>query len=166
MFLGRHERQNGGKAYSVVKSIPHPKRVRKHMSYDLAILIVAPRIEYTYEVRPICLPLAGESTSKMDKGQKVLASGWGSLNSGGPPSQYLMYVLLDVIDYEDCRKRLITKNQDKLHENNICTWSSGKDTCNGEFNKLSKICSSDKIRIRGVQKTKEIFTFSFSIFSA
>ena len=77
--------------------------------------------------------LPGFETESITSNQ-VLATGWGFLQSGRNPSRHLMQVWLNVIDYEECLKRLQkgNKNHEKfLTAKNVCTWSAGKDTCGG-----------------------------------
>ena len=67
---------------------------------------------------------------------QVLASGWGYFNSNKDIASHLMYVYLDVIDEFECKERVNKRYKHWLHENNFCTWSSGKDTCNGRYQQV------------------------------
>lgn len=125
--LGDHNLQNPTESiYTLDMNI---RRVRQHEAYnrqnqanDIALLTTESDIIYTRGVGPACLPLLYDR-SFFDN--KILwAAGWGSTFFGGPLSPVLRQVDLNVISQRQCQQSI--RN---LVDSQICTFTSGKDTC-------------------------------------
>ena len=64
-----------------------------------------------------------------------MAIGWG-LDARNIAALNLMKVWLDVISKEECYQRFKKSNEGYekyLHSKYFCTWTSGKDTCDGKY---------------------------------
>lgn len=59
-------------------------------------------------------------------GRILEAAGWGTLEFGGPVSSKLMKVPLNVVDISKCA----TAYPNSITTSQVCTYTSGKDTCN------------------------------------
>jgi len=108
-------------------------RIINHAAYndqtqdnDVALLHMERALTYDSTVQPICLPWT--MTAETFQGKTVTASGWGTTSSGGTASTVLRKVDLPVLTTEECGqyyRGMITPNM-------ICTYSPGKDTCQGD----------------------------------
>lgn len=59
-------------------------------------------------------------------GRTVDATGWGTLSYGGPVSNKLMKVQLNVVDLDRCASTY----PNSITTGQLCTYTSGKDACN------------------------------------
>uniref|UniRef100_A0A8D8EUH4 Venom serine protease 34 n=2 Tax=Culex pipiens TaxID=7175 RepID=A0A8D8EUH4_CULPI len=93
---------------------------------DIALLRTLQPIQFNAGVGPVCLPwkFRGASFS----GDSVEACGWGNLDFGGPSSNVLMKVDLNVIDNQDCSSRL----NSVMSPQKMCTYTPTKDTCQAD----------------------------------
>nr|WBB28747.1 trypsin-like proteinase T2a [Yponomeuta cagnagella] len=99
----------------------HPRYDRSNYDYDVAILLTE-TFQFTDRIGPACLPFKFRGVDMT--GARVTALGWGTLFPGGPDSNVLMKVDLDVISSSTCRNRV-----SNLTNRQICTFTPGKDAC-------------------------------------
>ncbi|GBP20836.1 Venom serine protease 34 [Eumeta japonica] len=95
---------------------------RDNYDYDVGLVRTLTDIVFSDRVGPICLPF--KFYNRSFTGDKVTALGWGTLFPGGPTSNVLRKVTLDVISQESCQQKMsnVTPRQ-------MCTHTQGKDAC-------------------------------------
>jgi len=108
-------------------------RIIQHANYDnqtqdndIALCHLERPVQYSRTIQPICLPwtMLGETF----QGRTITASGWGTTSSGGSASPVLRKVDLPMLTTQQCRNYY----QGMITDNMICTYSAGKDTCQGD----------------------------------
>ncbi|XP_012271469.1 venom serine protease 34 [Orussus abietinus] len=113
---------NASKLLRVASYLVHPEYQSASLANDIAVVTVAENIVFSNEVGPACLPFHHKSDSF--GGSKVVVLGWGTTEFAGASSNTLQKVILNVTSLPVCRRDFqeVTSNQ-------ICTYSSGKDSC-------------------------------------
>ncbi|XP_037792748.1 trypsin-1-like [Penaeus monodon] len=108
---------------SVEKVILHPQYNKQTFDNDIALLKLSKVLTFSTEVRPVCLP---ENDSKTYAGAEGIASGWGTLSSGGSQPNQLMEVTVPILD-PSCWGQSVTERM-------LCAGypKGGKDTCQGD----------------------------------
>ncbi|XP_047491698.1 trypsin-1-like [Penaeus chinensis] len=108
---------------SVEKVILHSQYNKQTFDNDIALLKLSKVLTFSTEVRPVCLP---EDDSKTYAGADGIASGWGTLSSGGSQPNQLMEVTVPILD-PSCWGQSVTERM-------LCAGYSegGKDTCQGD----------------------------------
>lgn len=77
-------------------------------------------------VGPVCLPFKYQTATF--EGRRVEALGWGTTEFGGPVSNRLRKVSLNVTSQSMCQAAY----PNKINSGQFCTYSRGKDTCNSD----------------------------------
>lgn len=108
--------------YQAKRFIIHPRYTESNNDYDIALIEVAEPIQLSDMVGVVCLPFKFVATNFT--GAKVILLGWGTLFSGGPTSEVLQKVQVDVISDSQCRM-----NVPDLSGRQMCTYTPGKDAC-------------------------------------
>ena len=85
-------------------------------------------IIFTESVRPICLPNYCYEEPRVST---LRAAGWGATMSKYQEIKPLREIDLDVIHDRDCEKYNPIPSL-PIYKSQICTWSNGKDTCDGD----------------------------------
>ncbi|XP_063593335.1 trypsin-1-like [Penaeus indicus] len=108
---------------SVKKVILHSRYNKQTLDYDIALLKLSKVLTFSTEVRPVCLP---EDDSKTYAGADGIASGWGTLSSGGSQPNKLMEVTVPILA-PNCWGQPVTARM-------LCAGykKGGKDTCQGD----------------------------------
>ncbi|KAJ2940867.1 hypothetical protein O0L34_g10127 [Tuta absoluta] len=101
----------------------HPQFNPNTYDYDIALLTTNGNIQFSDRVGPACLPFKFASTSF--EGETVTALGWGTLFPGGPDSNVLRKVDLNVITQSQCQ----STRPPFLSNRQMCTLTPGKDAC-------------------------------------
>lgn len=113
----------------VLKVIAHNFSLTE-LSNDIALLLLSKPIEYSYAVRPVCLPTKPE---KVYTGTMATVAGWGAVNETGKWSCTLLEAELPILSNEVCRN---TKyNASKIKEVMMCAGypeTAHKDACTGD----------------------------------
>jgi hypothetical protein len=105
VHVGRHLRRSGGSRHCVAQVTLHPERDKQKGSNDLAVLRLTKALQFSAHVAAVCLPVPGSSPPA---GTAVLASGWGwTSGQRSSPAPRLQYVWLGVMDWTECRARLL-----------------------------------------------------------
>ncbi|XP_022123529.2 venom serine protease-like [Pieris rapae] len=127
VVVGEHDTSRGDdspstKGYAVAGVRIHPNYNNYTYDYDVGILSLTEIIQFSENVMPVCLPFkfAGYSFT----GEKLTVLGWGTIFIGGPKSDVLQKVQVDVISQNDCRN-----NVRSLTPRQLCTYTPGKDAC-------------------------------------
>ncbi|XP_050721852.1 transmembrane protease serine 9-like [Eriocheir sinensis] len=110
-------------------------RVVRHKDYDsrklyndVAMLTLSNPVEYTNEVRPVCLDASGRKYN----GEDVTVAGWGSMYEGGPQPSDLHKATLRVVSQPDCRNKYGPAAPGGIIESYLCAGTGGKDSCQGD----------------------------------
>ena len=125
-MLGEHDltKADGEKKVRVCSTTLHPRYNRKRIDNDFAILRLCSPVSFSSSVSTVCLP----SSNNYDNVQAI-ASGWGTLSSGGSSPNILMKVSLNTMSNREC------KNKYWFHHvtaNMICAARAGKSGCKGD----------------------------------
>ena len=117
---------------------------------DLALLRLNQSVEWSENIRPICLPESVEETyqgitiketitfhltSIVTQGDTGWVTGWGRLYAGGPFPPVMKELDLPIIANADCEKEFLAAGyRERISESMMCAgWSDGrKDTCDGD----------------------------------
>lgn len=113
---------------SIDRIVNHPAYASVSKRNDVALLKMSSKVGYSIVVGPVCL-----ASPDVDYvGQYATATGWGTLYSGGPVSQYLREVDLLVRSDADCLSEVasIFVNPPTM----VCAGEKGDnvDTCQGD----------------------------------
>jgi len=114
----------------VTKVFVHPFYEPKLNRYDVAVMKVDKRIEYTDYIAPICLP---QKYDFVLAGTEAKVSGWGNLvgdptSVENPKPRYLQAVSVKVIDPEQCKNWL----EMTLYEDSMCAGEGEQNACRGD----------------------------------
>lgn len=128
MLVGDHNLTTGSdtpyaQAYIIAQFLSHPGFTTQPVSNDIALIRTLQPIQFNEAVGPVCLPWKYRSNNF--NGATVEACGWGDLDFGGPKSDVLNKVALNVISNQECSSRL---NSTITHQK-MCTYTPTKDTC-------------------------------------
>lgn len=110
------------------------KWITKHKAYstitfnnDVALLRLDEEVQYDDMLRPVCLPPRGKSFSN----KTGIATGWGVVKQGGPTSDILQEVDVNIMTNAECKK---TAYKDRITQNMLCAGylEGKKDSCQGD----------------------------------
>lgn len=95
----------------------------ENIDNDVSVLKLKFKVVFTPEIQPIKLPEANANF----EGKVAISTGWGYLKAGGPPSEMLQAVELNVYSTEVCKSIY----HEKLTEHMMCVgeMAGGKDAC-------------------------------------
>ncbi|CAH1154747.1 unnamed protein product [Phaedon cochleariae] len=126
--LGSSIRNDGGTVYQVSEIHQHPSFNSKTYDYDVAILELEDNIAFGTGVKPITLATSGTIIAD---GLPAVATGWGRMYQGGPPSDQLQMVVLPTISTAACANFY---PEGFVTERMFCAGydEGGKDTCEGD----------------------------------
>ncbi|GLV32010.1 tracheal-prostasin [Carabus blaptoides fortunei] len=131
LFL-EHDRTKPDETVTFTRTI---QKVIRHENYnsrsydnDIALLKLNYPVPLDNQVRPVCLPPAGESFAGMDG----VIMGWGAIKEGGPLSGTLQEVSVPIITNEECGKTAYGST--RITENMLCAGfpKGGRDSCQGD----------------------------------
>ncbi|XP_053685056.1 venom serine protease-like, partial [Sabethes cyaneus] len=91
---------------------------------DIALVRTQEEIQFNNGVGPACLPWKWPTVT-FDN-MAVEAAGWGTLDFGGPLSNVLRKVSLNVVSYETCRQQM---SSSAITPNHLCTYANQRDAC-------------------------------------
>jgi secreted trypsin-like serine protease len=98
------------------------------MDNDVSLLKLATPLDFSkIHIQPACLPYKYANSDF--QGTSIVASGWGTLASGGKQPSILQKVDLPVLTTAECRRHYGTS---MITENMLCTYKPGQDTCQGD----------------------------------
>ncbi|XP_054734614.1 uncharacterized protein LOC129242079 [Anastrepha obliqua] len=122
----------------VVKSAPHPNYGGSDRHNDIAILYLEKNVDFTDYICPICLLTSEKLRTKSYVGYHPFVAGWGRTTEGGPSSNILQELQIDLMENSVCRrsyeanKRLFSNQQ--FDNSVLCAGDlgGGRDTCRGD----------------------------------
>ncbi|KAL7296685.1 hypothetical protein TKK_0010100 [Trichogramma kaykai] len=118
---------------SVERTIPHPGYNRTSKENDIAVLRLSRDVEFTLEIRPICLPLKSRIRNRNLVGSFPYVAGWGATSYGGPTSSIVQEAQVPVISVDKCKK-LYAKKRILVDKRILCAGydAGGIDACQGD----------------------------------
>ncbi|XP_011184647.2 venom serine protease Bi-VSP [Zeugodacus cucurbitae] len=122
----------------VVKQEKHPSYNTANGRNDIGIVWLERDVQFTKNIKPICLPSSQQLRSKSYINYTPFVAGWGKTMEGGVSSNVLQELQIPILTNEVCRdsyqraRRLITADQ--FDTGVLCAGvlSGGKDTCQGD----------------------------------
>ncbi|XP_032456097.1 transmembrane protease serine 9 [Nasonia vitripennis] len=96
-----------------------------HDFNDIALIKLKEPIEFTQDIKPVCLPQKGSDYT----GHDVKVAGWGRVKNNGGASRYLRQASLKMMSYNTCKK---TKIGNHLEKTMICAYADDTDACQGD----------------------------------
>nr|AQM58408.1 venom s1 protease 32 [Pristhesancus plagipennis] len=132
VIVGEHDvmtadETDATRMHPVKTVIEHEKYDQVNQQYDLSLLVLETKIEFTKKVGPACLPTSQRNL--LDQAVKIL--GWGKLRSRGHRARALQEVNLRVIPLEVCAKTFAAEVP-TTNPHQLCTFNYGKDACQGD----------------------------------
>ncbi|XP_012530794.1 proclotting enzyme [Monomorium pharaonis] len=111
------------------------KRVVRHRGFnsrtlynDVALLTLNEPVEFTEQIRPICLP----SGSQLYAGKTATVIGWGSLRESGPQPAILQEVSIPVWSNSECKLKYGAAAPGGIVDSFLCAGQAAKDSCSGD----------------------------------
>lgn len=130
--LGDHNIRTTYETQHVVKKV---KRVVRHRSFDsrtlyndVALLTLETPVQYSSNVRPICLPRSSHSFG----GNFGTVIGWGSLRENGPQPSILQKVSVPIWSNAVCRQKYGGSAPGGIIDSMICAGKDARDSCSGD----------------------------------
>jgi len=118
------------KDYRIVQHIVHPGFKRPVKYNDIALLRLETNVELSAFVRPICL-----NSDPLSNPTKLIATGWGSIDEGGPIRDSLSKVSLEDVPVKQCNDNFLLDEglQFGILETMTCASpiKTGEDACMG-----------------------------------
>ncbi|XP_073975542.1 venom serine protease-like isoform X1 [Rhodnius prolixus] len=129
LLVGEHDTStraetNATKLLKISKIIVHPYFHPSSDGNDIALMVTETMIEYSSRVGPACLPFNLDKNYLLRK--YVIVTGWGFLENGGPISNKLQKISLQIIPDSNCTQVYDYKFKPEKH---LCAYSPGKDAC-------------------------------------
>ncbi|KAG6458165.1 trypsin, alkaline C-like [Manduca sexta] len=100
--LGSSFATSGGVLYNIAAFNLHPNYNPRTIDSDIAIMRTSNSISYTNVIQ--AAQIAGVNYNLRDN-ERVWAAGWGRISQGGPNSEQLRHVHLEVINQNICNQR-------------------------------------------------------------
>jgi secreted trypsin-like serine protease len=85
-------------------------------------------VQFTQQIRPICLPTVGNDFS----GQTGTVIGWGSLRESGPQPSILQEVNIPIWSNRDCKLKYGPAAPGGIVEHMLCAGQAARDSCSGD----------------------------------
>ncbi|XP_019871299.1 proclotting enzyme-like [Aethina tumida] len=130
--LGDHNIKTHTETRHIEKRV---KRVVRHRGFDsrtlyndIAILTLDSPVEFTKNIRPVCLPSSGRDFA----GQTGTVIGWGSLRESGPQPAILQEVNIPIWSNRDCRQKYGHAAPGGIVDHMLCAGQASKDSCSGD----------------------------------
>ncbi|XP_053689365.1 chymotrypsin-1-like [Sabethes cyaneus] len=125
VIVGTTKLSMGGWPFFVSKLIAHPEYDSEHVTNDIGLV----KIRGLFLWLPTLVEKVGFSKEFVTAGQEATLTGWGGTRqSGGPASDKLQFVLLKVIEQDQCKIKL-----DMIGDGHICTFTQeGQGICRGD----------------------------------
>ena len=134
--LGDHDYESNTESNHITVNIAlildHPDYDGPSTNFDFALLKMQNTIDFSVypHIRPVCLPVNDANTYN---NFIATVTGWGTTSSGGPVSNKLMEVNVEVISNTEC-KNDYNYNPAWITEQMLCAnvAGGGKDACQGD----------------------------------
>ncbi|XP_076284530.1 proclotting enzyme isoform X2 [Lasioglossum baleicum] len=111
------------------------KRVVRHRGFnlrtlynDVALLTLSEPVQFSEQIRPICLP----SGSQLYSGKTATVIGWGSLRESGPQPAVLQEVSIPIWSNTECKYKYGAAAPGGIVDSFLCAGRAAKDSCSGD----------------------------------
>jgi trypsin len=128
---GHHSRttpESWARLYTPTRVVKHPNYNSRTIQNDIAIFQISTTdITFDNYVSPVCTPAVTDTYEN----KPSIATGWGTLASGGSVAAFHMEVTMPILTDDACKKKFGTNLDPKTQ---ICAGVTGenKDTCQGD----------------------------------
>ncbi|KYN21550.1 Serine proteinase stubble, partial [Trachymyrmex cornetzi] len=130
--LGDHNIKTNNEIRHIERRV---KKVVRHRGFnsrtlynDVALLTLSEPVEFTEQIRPICLP----SGSQLYSGKTATVIGWGSLRESGPQPAILQEVSVPVWPNSECKLKYGSAAPGGIVDSFLCAGRATKDSCSGD----------------------------------
>ncbi|XP_017007801.2 serine protease grass [Drosophila takahashii] len=113
--------------FEINLAIRHSDYSRTDRYHDIGLLRLAKAVEYKVHIKPICLITNTALQPRMERLQRLVATGWGS-GSSGSPSHILKSIRVTRVDRSECRRRYLVD----CRRDQICVSHESGDSCSGD----------------------------------
>lgn len=105
--------------------IQNPKYDKKSVDYDISILELSEKLQYSSSIQPVNLP---EFNAKLPEGTESVCTGWGARRENGASSTRLQTVTVPLVSHEVCKD---SYGNNAITDRMICAGflEGGKDAC-------------------------------------
>lgn len=120
--------------YQIEKAIQH-ENYRNTEKFDIGLLKLVEDVEFTEQIKPICLPLKNENY--FDSTKDLIIMGFGK-SMEGPRSNVLMKANVPFVTLSDCERlnekfKINKNNVENLNDGSFCAGNENKNACRGEL---------------------------------
>lgn len=113
--------------------VPHPEYSTNPMLNDIALIHLKNPVQFTANIRPICLLSGAEYRANEYYNRKQpFIIGWGAVGWREKSSSRLQEASIKVIEQSKCAQQYISQRTALINEKIICAGEPGKDTCQGD----------------------------------
>ncbi|XP_010895428.2 transmembrane protease serine 13b isoform X1 [Esox lucius] len=143
VYVGMVSQINLPSPAMVDKIIVHESYDGNTKNYDITLLKLTQRVEFSKSVQPVCLPAYDKT---FPPGTRCWTSGFGTTKEGAAGgSTSLMAVSVDIIDSLVCNKKTVYNGQ--VTVNMLCAGklTGGKDSCQGDSGGPLMCMDSDQL---------------------
>ncbi|XP_014289432.1 venom serine protease [Halyomorpha halys] len=129
LLVGEHNMSTGSETsvtrlHRAAQFIIHPAYNSSTSWNDIGLILSATPFAFSLRVGPVCLPFNRPALPQV--GDLLTALGWGTIFFGGPTSEVLQKVQLEVVPERTC---IAAFNRSASSGKQVCTFTPGKDTC-------------------------------------
>lgn len=130
--LGDHNIKTSSEVRHIERRV---KRVVRHKNFnsrtlynDVALLTLNEPVEFSEQIRPICLP----SGPTLFNHQEATVIGWGSLRESGPQPAVLQQVTIKIWSNAECKVKYGAAAPGGIVDSFLCAGQAQKDSCSGD----------------------------------
>lgn len=111
------------------QSFIHPNYSISPINYDIALIQLPKKLNFTDKIKPINLP---KRENRSYEGENLIATGFGRVKDlGGRTPSILQYAYLEVISNDECRKTYDTLQSEMVcargkNSESVCLGDSGE----------------------------------------
>ncbi|XP_037717943.1 serine protease grass isoform X2 [Drosophila subpulchrella] len=113
--------------FEINLAIRHSDYSRTNRYHDIGLLRLAKSVEYKVHIKPICLITNTALQPRIERLQRLVATGWGS-SSSGSPSHTLKSIRVTRVDRSECRRRYLVN----CRRDQICVSHESGESCSGD----------------------------------
>jgi trypsin len=125
--IGRHRLNDSTEdfeTFSIAEEVPHPLYGSGQTDIDYDYMVMRLDGYSTYE--PVQLD---NGEINLSQGKDLITMGWGTTSSGGPSSNVLLEVEVDLWSEQSCKNAY---GSNSITDRMLCAARSGKDSCQGD----------------------------------
>ncbi|EEZ99214.2 trypsin-1 isoform X1 [Tribolium castaneum] len=147
VILGDHDQSTTedtpAKMRAVSAVIRHRNFDQESYNHDIALLKLRKPVEFTKNIRPICLP-----TGKDPAGKTGTVVGWGRTTEGGMLPNVVQEVQVPILTLSQCRA--MKYRASRITSYMLCAGRGAMDSCQGDSGGPLLVPNGDKFEIVGI----------------